>query len=74
MSCMYTLRTWPTECSRYTLECGTCAHTDTDTGGTTSSTDTGGVQVHSVSVQNSFMYVVHVPVYMCSIYMTYMCM
>ena len=70
MSCMYTLRTWPTECSRYTLECGTCAHTDTDTGGT--STDTGGVQVHSVSVQNSFMYVVHVPVYMCSIYMTYM--
>ena len=54
------------------MECGTCAHTDTDTGGT--STDTGGVQVHSVSVQNSFMYVVHVPVYMCSIYMTYMCM
>ena len=53
------------------MECGTCAHTDTDTGGT--STDTGGVQVHSVSVQNSFyMYVVHVPVYMCSIYMTYM--
>ena len=64
-----TLRTWPTECSGIHL----CT-TDTEIGGT----DTGGVQVHSVSVQNSFICMWYMYLCTCVVYTwhihTCMCM